>query len=258
MRNDGKAASVQLPAPQAIVFDCYDTLFDNSQSYWKELFHEIAAEQRLPIPGAELYRDWKRREVEFRKRRVNMRDQGTSPPFISYETAWTQCFASTFEAAGLNGDAVAAARRAVEHMGARPLFPDTLDALESLQGRCRMGIFSNADDAFLLPLLASLKVEWAAVASSESAGVYKPLTGAFAHVAGLLNVEPPRTWYVGDHLFDDVLGSNLAGMVSIWINRDGSRMEVESAPDAEISDLRDLVPLLASSKAKTASAAPVH
>ena len=50
------------------------------------------------------------------------------------------------------------------------------------QGRARLGIFSNADDAFLRPLLATARLKFEFVASSESARVYnagfdeKPIT----------------------------------------------------------------------------------
>ncbi len=237
-------AANPLPAPEAIVFDCYDTLFRNPQSGWQAVIREIAVDQGLDEDAGDLYRVWKALEVNFRGRRINMADPLQSPPFMTYEQAWAGCFAETFRSLGLDGDPALAARRCVQHMATRPPYPETVDALESLSGLCPLGVFSNADDDFLLPLLASTGIDWAAVASSESARVYKPMTAAFRHIADLLSVNPSRTWYVGDHLFDDVLGSNTAGMVSIWVNRDGSAFEGESKPNAVISDLGGLIPLL--------------
>ena len=129
-------------------------------------------------------------------------------------------------------------------MAVRPSFPETTAVLESLSGLCPLGVFSNADDDFLLPLVATTGIEWAAVATSESARVYKPMTAAFDHIAGLLDVSPSAVWYVGGHLFDDVLGSNEAGMTSIWVNRDGNEFDGESKPDAVIGDLGGLLTLL--------------
>ncbi len=241
----------RLPMPEAIVFDCYDTLLMNDQSAWRSLFGDISVEQGLGVGGDEFFRVWKEREVKFREGRVNMVDQWASRAFRSYEEAWGGCFEYALAALGVAGDSVAAARRAVEHMGSRPAFPETLAALSSLQGRCALGVFSNADDDFLLPALARTGVDWAAVASSESARVYKPLTKAFMHIAGLLGVDARGIWYVGDNLFDDVLGANTAGMVSVWINRGGSCVEGESAPDAEIKDLHGLSALLDVCEAKS-------
>ena len=233
-----------LPAPEAIVFDCYDTLFQNPQSGWQAVIGEIAVDQNLAVGGSDLYREWKSLEVQFRGRRVNMVDPRLAPPFMSYEQAWAECFAETFRSMGLDGDPALAARRCVQHMATRPPYPETATALESLDKLCTLGVFSNADDDFLLPLLATTGIQWAAVASSESARVYKPMTAAFRHIADLLDVNPSRTWYVGDQLLDDVLGSNTAGMTSIWVNRDGNAIDGESRPDAVIEDLSGLIPLL--------------
>lgn len=234
----------QITAPDAIVFDCYDTLFDNPQSGWQSVIGEIAVEQGLSVDAADLYREWKALEVQFRGRRVDVANPELAPPFMSYERAWAGCFEEAFRNMGLDGDPATAARRCVEHMAARPAYPETVDTLRALDKLCTLGVFSNADDDFLLPLLATTGIQWAAVASSESARVYKPMTAAFDHIAGLLDVSPSRTWYVGDHLLDDVFGSNLAGMTSIWINRDAREFDGESRPDAVISDLGGLVTLL--------------
>ncbi len=238
------AASRPLPAPEVIVFDCYDTLFQNPQSGWQEVIGKIAVDQDLGVDGGELYREWKALEVQFRAMRVNMANPHLAPPFMSYEEAWAGCFEEAFRSMSLDGDPALAARRCVEHMAARPPFPETIDALEALDGRCALGVFSNADDDFLLPLIATTGIEWAAVATSESARVYKPMTAAFEHIAGMLGATPSRTWYVGDHLLDDVLGSNRAGMTSIWVNRDGNNFDGESRPDAIIRDLGGLITLL--------------
>ncbi len=233
-----------LPAPEAIAFDCYDTLFQNPQSGWQAAIGEIAADQNLDVDAGDLYRKWKALEVQFRARRVNMADPKLAPPFMSYEQAWSECFDQAFRSMGLDGDPAMASRRCVQHMAERPPFPETAAALESLDGRCALGVFSNADNDFLLPLLATTGIDWAAVSSSESARVYKPMTAAFDHIASLLDVSPSRTWYVGDHLFDDVLGSIQAGMTSIWVNRDGKEFDGESRPDAVIGDLGGLLTLL--------------
>ena len=237
-------ASGPLPAPEAIVFDCYDTLFQNPQSGWQAVIGEIAVDQNLDVDAGDLYREWKALEVRFRARRVNMADPKLVPPFMSYEQAWAQCFDEAFRSMGLDGDPAMASRRCVEHMAVRPPFPETATTLESLDGRCAMGVFSNADDDFLLPLVVTTGVEWAAVATSESARVYKPMTAAFDHISGLLNVNPGDIWYVGDHLFDDVLGSNKAGMTSIWVNRDAKEFDGESRPDAVIDNLGGVLTLL--------------
>lgn len=236
---------ITLPLPGAILFDVYDTLFLNSPNGWIAAFDAICAEQRLPLSGSELWTKWKRHEVRFRETRTNMADPAKTPPFKTYEQAWMECFALVFQEGGLKGDPATAAHRSVEHMGRREIFPDTLPAIEALNGRARLGIFSNADDAFLRPLLAAAGLKFEFVASSESARVYKPSPLAFQHVLGAMGIRGADAWYVGDQLFDDVLGADRVGLTTVWIDRTGQgRTGDGPEPDATISDLRQLAALL--------------
>ncbi|HUG62529.1 MAG TPA: HAD family hydrolase, partial [Methylomirabilota bacterium] len=230
-----------LTRPKAVLFDVYDTLFLNAPSAWGVAFDSICREQGLPISGIDLWQKWKRHEVRFREVRTNMADPAKSPPFKSYEQAWAECFAIVFKEMGLAGDAVAAARRSVEHMSHRPIFPDTAPALADLSSRTRLGVFSNADEAFLRPLLAVAGLRFDFVASSESARVYKPSPFAFHHLLGSMGLAAGDAWYVGDQLFDDVLGADQVGLTTVWINRTGSPAPAGGPdPKATISDLREL------------------
>ncbi len=233
-----------LPRPDAIAFDCYETLFTNERSAWRELFGEIAADYGIAMSGSELYERWKRCEVQFRERRTNLADPARTPPFTSYEQAWSECFQRVFDDIGFAGDANQAGRRSVESLATRSPYPETSEALQRLQGRVKLGIFSNVDEDSLRPLIAGAGVDFDAVASSESARVYKPALAAFGHMLQLLGVDAARTWYVGDQLFDDVLGAHRAGMTTVWINRNGTTADAEPHPDAEITSLLELSTLL--------------
>ena len=233
-----------LKRPRAIIFDVFDTLFVNSVDAWLETFDAVCRRQHLPLAGIELWKLWKRCEMAFRASRVDVDDPANNPPFKAYEAAWAECFRRAFERQGLRGDAGEAARMSVESMARRDPFPETAEALDGLAGRVRLGVFSNADDDFLLPLLDRYALPLEAVASSESARVYKPNAGAFSHILGIMQLAPGQAWYVGDSLFDDILGARRAGMRAIWINRDDADTPSGPQPDATISDLRQLSHLL--------------
>ena len=146
---------------------------------------------------------------------------------------------------GVKGDPALAGKRCVEHLARRPAFPDTVPALELLRGKVKTGVFSNADENSLRPLLASAGMKFDVVASSESSCVYKPAPAAFQHILGLLGTKPEETWYVGDHLYDDVLGGKGVGLTTVWINRTAAVPGPEDAePDIEITDLRELAKLV--------------
>lgn len=238
----------RLRRPEAILFDVYDTLFINGVEAWTGTFDRICTEQSLPIGASKLWTHWKRIEVGFRQKRTNLANPELSPPFKTYEAAWTECFVQAFHELGLKGDAAAAARRSVIDMSTRAIFEDTVPALASLRPLVRLGVFSNADEAFLRPLLGRSGLEFEVVASSESAAVYKPAEAAFRHLVRLMKLDASLAWYVGDQLHDDVLGARSVGMTAIWINRSHAPAGHDGpAPDATIDDLRQLKLLLDSS-----------
>ena len=232
--------------PDAVMFDVYDTLFLNDPEDWKRVFQQIAEEQGLDIQGPDLWSRWKKFEIEFRTWRTNMDDPDSSPPFKSYESAWRECFEKVFEQGGIPGNAANAARRSVTHMAHRNPFPETIRALSELSSRVPLGVFSNADDAFLRPMLDEhgLTSKFEVIESSESAKVYKPHPGAFRHMFEAMQVEPNRVWYVGDHLYDDVRGGSEVGVTTIWINRNGAKPGPDDTrPTREIKDLMEIVAL---------------
>jgi len=247
-RPNGSGGSKEPTLPEAIAFDCYRTLFDNSHEDWKLTFGEIIEAQGLPLDSEEFWTRWRKYEVNFRKIRTDLGRPYNSPPFKSYRQAWTECFQNVFDDLGLGpesgADAVAAGHRAAMHMTDRPIYPETIEALKLLRGRVKLGVFSNADDDGLCPLLANAGLEFDFVASSESAQVYKPALAAFEHLFEGLGVDPAKTWYVGDQLFDDVLGGYRAGATTVWINRNGDEIDREPEPDIEITDLRELSTVL--------------
>ncbi|HJP28714.1 MAG TPA: HAD family hydrolase, partial [Dehalococcoidia bacterium] len=220
--------------PEAIAFDCYDTLFLNSHDDWKLSFAEIIAAQDIPLETEEFWTYWRKYEVNFRKVRTDLGRPYNSPPFKSYRQAWTECFQQVFDDINFDGDANLAGDRASLHMTDRPVFPETVEALNLLKGRVKLGVFSNADDDGLLPLLASEGLEFDFVASSQSAQVYKPALAAFEHLYTGLETDPSKIWYVGDKLFDDVLGGYRSGATTVWINRNNEEVDREPEPDIEI------------------------
>ena len=70
--------------PDAIVFDCYKTLFANYEEDWIKMFENIVKELNLPITKEELWSRWKKYEVNFRKNRTNINYPERDPIFKSY------------------------------------------------------------------------------------------------------------------------------------------------------------------------------
>ena len=229
----------------AIIFDMYETLAHNSPDLWLQTFQRICNRQQLPVDHEELYRSWKSYEMNFRHERLNLDEPEKSPPFLTYEQAWANCFERAFKDLGLQADAAGAARTSVEHMGEREIYPDAVEALPEIRARWRTALLSNADDDYLNPTLARISGNFEAVHSSEKAQAYKPHPRPFLQVAEQLGVAASQCAYVGDSQFDDVLGASRVGMTTIWVSRYGAAPDPNlPAPDYQVLALTEIPKLL--------------
>jgi putative hydrolase of the HAD superfamily len=87
----------------------------------------------------------------------------------------------------------------------------------------------------------------AAVYSSEIAWT-KPHPEAFRAAAAALAVEPSEAAYVGDRLFEDVHGSQAAGMRAIWVPHSkipvAQQVSVDVTPDGVAHELLDILDIV--------------
>jgi 2-haloalkanoic acid dehalogenase type II len=226
---------------RAVLFDMYNTLVRNDPSLWLMTFAEICRRQGLGVDPEHLWRVWKAIEGEERRRRVIPSNPEASPPFKSYRRMWTECFREAFRQLGLRGDEEAAAALCIEDLGKREPFPGALPLLSSLRGRVRVGVVSNADVAFLYPLLARLALPVEAAVCSEEVRAYKPHPRPFLVVLRWLGVSPEEALFVGDSPEEDVRGAKGVGLRTLWLNRDGKALPPGvPAPDAQASSIEEV------------------
>jgi putative hydrolase of the HAD superfamily len=76
----------------------------------------------------------------------------------------------------------------------------------------------------------------------------KPHPEAFRAAAAALGVDPSETVYVGDRPFEDIHGSQLAGMRAIWVPHSqipvGQQVAVDVTPDGVARELLDILDIL--------------
>ena len=235
-----------MPPIAAVIFDMYETLVHNDHSLWVRTFNDICQEQELPLKGQELWDTWWPRARQFRRERTNLDDPERSPPFKTYEQAWSSAFREVFREIG-EGDPDTAASRCVLEMGKREPFRETADTVALLRasGRFRLGVLSNSDNEALNPLLQSLGLNFDAVFSSESARMYKPDPRIFTRALDVLDVEASGSLYVGDSQSDDVQGAKLVGMQTAWVNRNRTQLDPSlPAPDYIVTNLLEVLDIL--------------
>ena len=232
---------------KAVVFDAFDTLFVNTRDLWRDCFERICRDQGLSVDAGALYGTWAAAEMDFRKRRNDVETMTAREPFETYYEVWHDAFVRSFSNLDVGGDADAAVGYFLEDLGTREAFPETGRALARLRELVPVAILSNADDAFLYPVIErnGLSDVFVAVLSSEEARLYKPHPGIFAQMLERLGTQAGETLMVGDTLLDDIYGARLSGMPGAWVNRYGAPMDGRVAPDYEIRSLEDLLPIVA-------------
>ncbi|MGW1751231.1 HAD family hydrolase [Streptomyces sp. NPDC002092] len=115
-------------------------------------------------------------------------------------------------------------RRYMAHYEAAwALFPDVLPALDALAASHRHAVLSNSSLTVQDRKLRTLGVHdrFEVILCAAELGVSKPEAGAFLAACEALELAPHQVAYVGDHPQIDGRGAADAGLLSVWIDRNG-------------------------------------
>jgi putative hydrolase of the HAD superfamily len=126
------------------------------------------------------------------------------------------------------------------------LFDESLEVIASVSTIAVVGLVTNGPTAIQRPKIDLLEIEqlFAVVVVSEEVGVWKPDPGIFEIALEQTGVEASEAIYVGDSAEHDVPGAHAAGLRAVWVNRLGIDWPGARPPDAEVRNLRQLLPLL--------------
>lgn len=136
--------------------------------------------------------------------------------------------------------------------GEWPAFSDTVEALERLAERFKLGIVSNVDDDLFAQTQAQrlrTKFDW--VVTAEQVGSYKPAPRHFQEMAVRSGIPPERTLHVAQSLFHDIAPAASLGYATLWVNRrsrvsgGGATPPAMAQPSAEVPDMAAAAELLA-------------
>jgi FMN phosphatase YigB (HAD superfamily) len=83
------------------------------------------------------------------------------------------------------------------------------------------------------------------VVSSHSVGWQKPHRAIFERALEIAGAREDEAFMVGDRLDADVLGAKRLGMRAVWRRTEHEQAKVDVVPDAVVSDLTELPPLVA-------------
>lgn len=99
------------------------------------------------------------------------------------------------------------------------LYPTVKPALDQLQKKYRLGIISNAQEAFTMPELGlyDLSKYFETIVLSSQVGVKKPNSRIFVRALTSLNVKPSEAVFVGNDMAADIMGASKLGMKTIYL-----------------------------------------
>ena len=157
----------------------------------------------------------------------------------------------TLLACGCADDAVARSARDLFVQFARDahrLYDDVQELLDFVEeAKLPIALITNGASDVQREKIEVLGLEsrFVAIVVSGELGAAKPSALPFDTALHALGSAPGRTWHVGDNLAKDVLGARRAGLVAVWLNRDGRRPALhDPEPDLEVASLSMLLSLI--------------
>ncbi len=236
---------------QAVFFDLDGTLAGFSDEVYHATMTRVCAEigDRFRIDALSLQQLHRDKSVEhWRNLTAGVFVSKSGSPLGEaimldiWEDALDAAGCSDPEAARIGHDAYWAARDGIFH-----LYEDTLEVLQQLHGQLPMVIITNGPADLQEDKLRVLGINdyFELLVSSGAHGISKPDAAIFQVALDHLRIEPASAWHVGDNLYADVGGAKGAGLSAAWVNRTGAVLSAaDVAPDAEMTSLRGLLPLL--------------
>lgn len=130
------------------------------------------------------------------------------------------------------------------------LYPDTLDAIESIKEIADIGLITNGPTDIQQPKIDLLQIEhhFPIVLISERVGIWKPDPAIFEMALDMAGIPAADAIYVGDSHIADVPGAQAAGMRAVWMNRAKVDWPGDAPPDIEVHDLFELLQSLGVSR----------
>ncbi|MFJ3519392.1 MULTISPECIES: HAD family hydrolase [unclassified Streptomyces] len=206
---------------RAVLWDIDDTLFDYTGADAAGLARQLEAERLVdrygtPAQALALWRQitdrhWARfaaGEGTFQgQRQERVREFLERPGMTADEAdAWFDSYVDHYKAAWT-------------------LFPDVVPALDALAAGYRHGVLTNSSTANQDPKLRhlGLRDRFEVLVCAVELGFSKPAAEAFLAACAAMGLAPAEVAYVGDQPEIDARGARDAGLLPVWLDRDGER-----------------------------------
>jgi 2-haloacid dehalogenase len=223
------------PAPRAVLFDAYGTLFDVYSV-------GLTAGQLFPGAGEALARLWRDKQIDY-TRLVSM--SGTYQPFWDLTRAALQASANQLGLA-LTAESEDQLMNQYRHLSA---FPENREVLQALKARgIPTGILSNGDPDMLAVAVRSAGFTGLLdhVLSVHATRRFKTDPAAYQVGVDALGLPARDVLFVSSNGWD-AIGATWFGYRTLWVNRSGAPLErLGTTPHHQGTTLRDVLDIVAS------------
>jgi 2-haloacid dehalogenase len=131
-------------------------------------------------------------------------------------------------------------------VGEWPPFPDSVEALQRLAARYRLGVITNCDDDLFATTSRRLGVTFDAVVTAQQVGSYKPSHRNFEVMFDRIGLPRDQILHVAQSLFHDHVPAKELGLSTVWVDRrqgrggSGATKPASATPDLVVPDLATL------------------
>lgn len=221
-----------------IFFDLDDTLLDFQQAERVALSKTLTHAGVKPEPAALA------RYSQINSRQWELLEEGK----LNREQVKLRRFQLFFREMGITADPGAAAKEYEELLGIGHYWmPGAQQLLEELKGKYRLYLATNGTASVQHGRIASAGMAdyFEEIFISQELGADKPSLDYFHRCfAKIPDFFREETVMVGDRLTSDILGGARAGIKTVWFNPANQPLKGEVEPDAVITQLAQLPPLL--------------
>lgn len=206
---------------QLITFDCYGTLVD-----WESGIRGTLQRQLQSVG-----REWEDRFFELYVEREAWHESAAYRP---YRELLAAAEADVLTAAGVNPLPEPALADSLPNW--KP-FADTLQGLERLKEKYRLGVLSNIDRDLFAATARHLRVKFDLIITAEDVRYYKPGPAHFNRMLEQTGLSKSQVLHAAQSLYHDIGVCNKLNIPCVWINRRGEENTRSVRPIAEFPDL---------------------
>jgi len=231
---------------ELITFDCYGTLVDWETGILSAM-HAVLERHGVHASAGQVLSAYARAE-----------QAAEDGEYVSYREVLRRTFTGMARDLGFSPQTGEIDTLADSVSDWRP-FPDTVEALQAMSARHRLGIISNVDDDMLSTTVSELGVEFDVLVTASGAHAYKPspviFDAALEASRPLIHGDRGRWLHAGCSLYHDVLPAKALGISSVHVLRQSGRdaatpvVDDPGQPDHVVPDLAGLWRWLSESSA---------